>query len=103
MQTSTKSVLVSCIVASCKVHAAMLKKGFNTLTKIQGFHIKLSVGGDYKMKAHYKEHHTDLLNSKNLPLLLESYIYYCYMLNKRSIAKSEMLMLKATKKKECER
>eukprot|EP00957_Ditylum_brightwellii_P045310 3434771-Ditylum_brightwellii.AAC.1 len=113
-QISTRSLYVSCSVASCRFHLEMPKKVFHVLPKMKGSRDKSNYREDYKvhytaeyaafptariqylcryllkLKGHFKQYQADLVDSNNLPCLPESYIY----------PSSKMWMLKKSKEKE---
>eukprot|EP00957_Ditylum_brightwellii_P081326 6186396-Ditylum_brightwellii.AAC.1 len=99
----------------------MPKKVFNVLPKSEGSKDHLNFGEDYKihynaecvafpmiktwyvgksllvLKDHYEVHHGDLVQREQPTLLLESYIYFCFVLKGKDSPKSEMWKLKQMK------
>eukprot|EP00957_Ditylum_brightwellii_P149488 11383989-Ditylum_brightwellii.AAC.1 len=73
----------------------MPKKVFNILPKSEGSKDHLIFGEDYK--EHYESHHMDLVELEQLPLLLESHIYFHFVLKGKGSPKSEMWKLKEMK------
>eukprot|EP00957_Ditylum_brightwellii_P152711 11624280-Ditylum_brightwellii.AAC.1 len=74
----------------------MPKKVFNILPKLEGFKDHLNFEEDYKV--HYNAECATFpmtkLELEQLPLLLESYIYFCFVLKTRGSPNSEMWKLK---------
>eukprot|EP00957_Ditylum_brightwellii_P149668 11397473-Ditylum_brightwellii.AAC.1 len=117
-QTSTSSTYVSCPVPNCTFHVEIPKKVFHVLPKMDGLKNNLHFGEDYKLcfdtecslfpmtrlwyvgrflqdlKTHYEKCHMDLVDRNELPLLLESYIYFHFVLKRRGSPKSKMWRLK---------
>eukprot|EP00957_Ditylum_brightwellii_P080437 6117958-Ditylum_brightwellii.AAC.1 len=99
----------------------MPKKVFNVLPKADGCKDYLNFGEDYKvhydaecatfpmaktwyvskslwvLKKHFETHHVDLVDNEKLPLLLESHIYFRFILKGKGSPKSEMWKLKQMK------
>eukprot|EP00957_Ditylum_brightwellii_P161894 12325592-Ditylum_brightwellii.AAC.1 len=99
----------------------MPKKVFNALPKAEGSKDHLNIVEDYNvhynaecatcpmtktwyvgkslsvLEDHYEAHHRDLVENEKLPLLLESYIYFHFVLKGKGSPKSEMWRLKHMK------
>eukprot|EP00957_Ditylum_brightwellii_P025921 1960864-Ditylum_brightwellii.AAC.1 len=66
----------------------MPKKMFNVLPKADGSKDHLNFGEDYK--EHFESHHGDLVENGQLPILLDSYIYFCFVPKGKGSPRSEM-------------